>query len=107
MCSRMPPGAWTRARISAPSLRCLPPAPSLTTATSRSGASICREGRNVGDLLRANHTYLNERVALHYGITDVKGDQFRRVELKDSTRWGLLGKGGILVAAASPNRTRP
>src|SRR6185437_6456204 len=69
--------------------------------------SIFREDRNVVDLLRANHTYLNERIALHYGITDVKGDHFRRVELKDSVRWGLLGKGAILMAAAYPNRTSP
>jgi hypothetical protein len=59
------------------------------------------------DLLSANHTYLNERLALHYGITDVKGDRFRRVELKESYRWGLLGKGAILMAAAYPNRTSP
>jgi hypothetical protein len=69
--------------------------------------SIFREDRNVVDLLRASHTYVNERVALHYGLTDVKGDQFRRVELKDSARWGLLGKGAILMAAAYPNRTSP
>ncbi len=69
--------------------------------------SIFREDRNVVDLLRASHTYLNERLALQYGITDVKGDQFRRVELKDSVRWGLLGKGAILMAAAYPNRTSP
>jgi len=69
--------------------------------------SIFREDRNVVDLLRASHTYLNERVALQYGITDVKGDQFRRVELKDSVRWGLMGKGAILMAAAYPNRTSP
>jgi mono/diheme cytochrome c family protein len=69
--------------------------------------SIFREDRSVVDLLRANHTYLNERLALQYGINDVKGDEFRRVELKDSTRWGLLGKGAILMAAAYPNRTSP
>jgi mono/diheme cytochrome c family protein len=69
--------------------------------------SIFREDRNVVDLLRASHTYVNERVAVHYGITDVKGDQFRRVELKESVRWGLLGKGAILMAAAYPNRTSP
>ena len=69
--------------------------------------SIFRADRNVVDLLRASHTYVNERVALHYGLTDVKGDQFRRVELKDSARWGLLGKGAILMAAAYPNRTSP
>jgi hypothetical protein len=69
--------------------------------------SIYREDRSVVDLMSANHTYLNERLALHYGITDVKGDRFRRVELKNSTRFGLLGKGAILMAAAYPNRTSP
>jgi len=69
--------------------------------------SIFREDRSVVDLLSASHTYLNERLALQYGITDVKGDEFRRVELKDSVRWGLLGKGAILMAAAYPNRTSP
>ena len=69
--------------------------------------SIFREDRSVVDLLRANHTYLNERIALHYGITDVKGDHFQRVELKQSERWGLLGKGAVLMAAAYPNRTSP
>ena len=69
--------------------------------------SIFREDRSVIDLLRANHTFLNERLALHYGITDVKGDRFRRVELEQSPRWGLLGKGAVLMAAAYPNRTSP
>jgi len=69
--------------------------------------SIFREDRSVVDLLRANHTYVNERLALHYGLSDVKGDEFRRVELKDSARWGLLGKGAVLMAAAYPNRTSP
>jgi hypothetical protein len=69
--------------------------------------SIFREDRSVVDLLRAKHTYLNERVALQYGITDVKGDRFRRVDLAASVRWGLLGKGAVLMAAAYPNRTSP
>jgi mono/diheme cytochrome c family protein len=69
--------------------------------------SLFREDRSVVDLLSAKHTYLNERLALHYGITDVKGDRFRRVELEQSARWGLLGKGAILMAAAYPNRTSP
>jgi mono/diheme cytochrome c family protein len=69
--------------------------------------SIFREDRNVVDLLSATHTYINERIALHYGITDVKGDKFRRVELQQSARWGLLGKGAVLMAAAYPNRTSP
>jgi len=69
--------------------------------------SIFRDDRSVVDLLRANYTYLNERLALQYGINDVKGDEFRRVELKDSARWGLLGKGAVLMSAAYPNRTSP
>ncbi|MFS8606671.1 MAG: DUF1592 domain-containing protein [Gammaproteobacteria bacterium] len=69
--------------------------------------SIFDENRSVVDLMTASHTYLNERVALLYGITDVKGDRFRRVELADSRRWGLLGKGAVLMAAAYPNRTSP
>src|SRR5690606_23097725 len=69
--------------------------------------SIFEEDGSVLDFLTANHTYLNERVALLYGIKDVKGDRFRRVELEDSTRWGLLGKGAVLMAAAYPNRTSP
>ena len=69
--------------------------------------SVFREDRSVLDLMRAKHTFVNERIALHYGITDVKGDRFRRVELEQSARWGLLGKGGVLMAAAYPNRTSP
>jgi mono/diheme cytochrome c family protein len=69
--------------------------------------SIFREDRSVVDLLSANHTFVNERIALHYGIPDVKGDRFRRVELEQSARWGLLGKGAVLMAAAYPNRTSP
>jgi mono/diheme cytochrome c family protein len=69
--------------------------------------SVFREDRSVVDLMRANYTYLNERTAVQYGITDVKGDFFRRVELKQSVRWGLLGKGAVLMAAAYPNRTSP
>src|SRR5215475_10763913 len=69
--------------------------------------SIFKDDRSVVDLLNAKQTFLNERVALQYGITDVKGDHFRRVELAQSARWGLLGKGAVLMAAAYPNRTSP
>ncbi len=69
--------------------------------------SIFREDRSVVDLLRDKYTYVNERLALQYGIDNVKGDEFRRVELKDSARWGLLGKGAVLMASAYPNRTSP
>src|SRR6202012_3048531 len=83
------------------------PRPDFRTELTLFSDSIFREDRNVVDLLRANHTFLNERLALQYGITDVKGDQFRKVQLKDSARWGLLGKGAFLMAAAYPNRTSP
>jgi Protein of unknown function (DUF1592)/Protein of unknown function (DUF1588)/Protein of unknown function (DUF1585)/Protein of unknown function (DUF1587)/Protein of unknown function (DUF1595)/Cytochrome C oxidase, cbb3-type, subunit III len=69
--------------------------------------SVFRENRSVLDLLSANYTFVNERLALHYGIRDVKGDQFRRVELTDSNRFGLLGKGAILMVTSYPTRTAP
>ena len=69
--------------------------------------SVFREDHSVVDLLNSKSTFLNERLALQYGINDVKGDQFRKVELKDSTRWGLMGKGAVLMASAYPNRTSP
>ena len=69
--------------------------------------SIFDEDRSVAEFMTAKHTFLNERIALLYGINSVKGDRFQRVELEDSTRWGLLGKGAILMAAAYPNRTSP
>jgi hypothetical protein len=65
------------------------------------------EDRSVLDLLNAKHTYLNERLALHYGVPAVRGANFRRVELADENRWGLFGKGGILLATSYPNRTAP
>jgi hypothetical protein len=69
--------------------------------------SIVREDRSVVDLLSANYTFVNERLALHYGIPNVLGDRFRRVTLEDSNRWGLLGKGGVLMVTSYPNRTAP
>jgi hypothetical protein len=68
---------------------------------------IFRADRSILDLLTADDTYLNEKVALLYGITDVKGDHFQHVTLKDPVRFGLLGKGAILMAASYPNRTAP
>ena len=70
--------------------------------------SIVREDRPAVDLLTANYTFVNERLASHYGIANVKGVNFRRVELADdSPRRGLLGKGAILTVTALPNRTSP
>jgi hypothetical protein len=69
--------------------------------------SILRSGRPVTDLLTADHTYLNEQVALIYGMEDVRGNGFHEVTLKDPNRFGLLGKGAILMLTANPNRTAP
>jgi mono/diheme cytochrome c family protein len=69
--------------------------------------SIFHEDRSVVDLLSANYTFVNERLAAHYGIENVRGDQFRRVTLTDSNRFGLLGKGAVLMVTAYPNRTSP
>jgi hypothetical protein len=69
--------------------------------------SVFRENHSVLDLLSADYTFLNERVALLYGIRDVKGDAFRRVQLTDSKRFGLLGKGAVLMVTSYPNRTAP
>ncbi len=70
-------------------------------------ASILLEDRPVTDLLDARHTFVNERLARHYGLSSVRGDRYRRVELAESHRWGLLGKGGILMLTSYPNRTSP
>ena len=67
--------------------------------------SIVREDRSLLDLLTADHTFVNERLAEHYGIPRVYGSQFRRVTLTDPNRRGLLGKGSILTVTAYPNRT--
>jgi mono/diheme cytochrome c family protein len=70
-------------------------------------ASVLLEDRNVGDLLTARDTFLNERLARHYGITSVHGPQFRRVALEDSRRWGLMGKGAVLLRTSYGDRTSP
>jgi len=70
--------------------------------------TIVREDRNVLDLLRAPYTFVNERLARHYGIPNVYGSRFRRVALPgDSVRAGLLGHGSILTVTSYANRTSP
>jgi hypothetical protein len=70
--------------------------------------SIVRENRNVLDLLRADYTFLNERLAKHYGIPNVYGSRFRRVDLSGSEhRGGLLSQGSILTVTSYANRTSP
>jgi Protein of unknown function (DUF1588)/Protein of unknown function (DUF1585) len=61
----------------------------------------------VTELLTADHTYLNERLARHYGISGVIGPQFRRVTLAQRERWGLLGKGAMLLRTSYGDRTSP
>ena len=69
--------------------------------------SQVRDDRSVIDLLRADYTYLNERLARHYGIPEVYGNHFRRVTVGDEGRHGLLGHGSILTVTSYPNRTSP
>jgi uncharacterized protein DUF1592/uncharacterized protein DUF1588/uncharacterized protein DUF1587/uncharacterized protein DUF1585/uncharacterized protein DUF1595 len=71
--------------------------------------SIVHEDRSVLDLLNANYTFVNERLAKHYGIPNVYGSNFRRIELAPEfdARRGLLGKGSIETISAYPNRTSP
>ncbi|HWF10245.1 MAG TPA: DUF1592 domain-containing protein [Bryobacteraceae bacterium] len=69
--------------------------------------SIIREDRNVVDLLNADYTFVDERLAKHYGILGVYGSRFRRVTLPDDTRRGLLGQGSILLVTSVANRTSP
>jgi mono/diheme cytochrome c family protein len=69
--------------------------------------SVLHDDRSVLEFLTADYTFLNERLARHYGIPNIYGSHFRRVTLPDPTRRGLLGHGSILAATAYPNRTSP
>src|SRR4029077_1476644 len=69
--------------------------------------SIVREDRSVVDLLNADYTFVNERLARHYGIPNVYGSQFRRVTVADEARRGLLGQASVLTVTSYPNRTSP
>jgi len=71
-------------------------------------ASVFRENRSVLDLLRANYTFLNERLARHYGVPNIKGSYFRRVTFPEgSVRGGLLGQGSVLTITSYSTRTSP
>ena len=69
--------------------------------------SVMREDRNVLDLLTANYTFVNERLARHYGIPDIYGSRFRRITVTDDARRGLLGQGSILAVTSHAERTSP
>ena len=70
-------------------------------------ASIVRENRSTLDLLDADYTFVNERLARHYGIRGVYGSRFRRVQVTDPNRRGLLGQGSFLSLTSVANRTSP
>lgn len=81
---------------------------SFEEETQRLFADIVHEDRSIIRLLDADYTWLNERLARHYGIPDVRGGYMRRVALaKDSPRRGLLGQGSILTVTSAGNRTSP
>jgi hypothetical protein len=79
----------------------------LKTETELFFASIVEEDRSVIDLMTASYTFLNERVAKHYGVRGVYGPHFRRVEPDDERRFGLLGKGSVLMVSSHTDRTSP
>jgi hypothetical protein len=70
-------------------------------------ASVLLENRDVRELLTADWTFLNERLARHYGVAGVHGPQFRRVTVEDDVRRGLLGKGAVLLRTSYGDRTSP
>ena len=69
--------------------------------------SVVTEDRSVLDLLTADYTFVNERLAKHYGMQNVYGSQFRRVTIDDDARKGLLGQGSMLMVTSRPDRTSP
>ena len=69
--------------------------------------SVLREDRSVLEFLTADYTFVDERLARHYGIPNIYGSHYRRITLPDATRRGLLGHGSILAATAYPTRTSP
>jgi hypothetical protein len=70
--------------------------------------TILREDRSILDVLNADYTFVDERLARHYGIPNIKGSQFRRVTLKaDNARRGFLGQGSFLLVTSAANRTSP
>jgi mono/diheme cytochrome c family protein len=80
---------------------------SMKEETSLFFNSIVREDRSVVDLLNADYTFVNERLARHYGIPNVYGSQFRRVTVSNEARRGLLGQASVLAVTSYPNRTSP
>jgi hypothetical protein len=83
-------------------------APRFRRETEMMFDAIVREDRSLIDLLDADYTFVDERLARHYGIPNVKGSYFRRVSLaSDSPRRGLLGQGSVLTVTSTATRTSP
>jgi hypothetical protein len=80
---------------------------SLIRETELLFETIVREDRPLPELLGADYTFLNERLARHYGVAGIYGDQFRRVPVTDERRKGLLGHASVLTLSSYPNRTSP
>jgi hypothetical protein len=79
----------------------------FTRETELLFGSIMREDRSIVDLLTADYTFVNERLAKHYNIPNVYGSQYRRVTLKDDARRGLLGQGSMLTLTSHADKTSP
>jgi hypothetical protein len=77
------------------------------TETEMLFESIVREDRNLLDLLTADYTFVNDRLARHYGMQGIYGSEFRRVAVENEARRGLLGQGSILLVTSLPERTSP
>ena len=114
--SRISPGSGCTCATWPPRSRCSRTSPTSTTRLRQAFRTrdravlreLIREDRSALDLLRADYTFLNERLARHYGIADVKGRHFRRVDARPaSRRGGLLGQGSILTVTSYPDRTSP
>ena len=69
--------------------------------------NLIREDRSVLEMVSADYTFVNQRLAEHYGIDGILGDEFQRVNYTDETRRGLLGHGSVLMLTSMSNRTSP
>ncbi len=81
--------------------------PLMRKETEMLFSNILEENLPVDTLLTADYTFINEKLANHYGIPDVKGNEFRKVSVKDTARRGIFGHGSFLVLTSYPNRTSP
>ncbi len=79
----------------------------MRTETEMFFEAIVRDDRSILDFIDADFTFVNERLAKHYGIPGVKGDQFRKVKLPDRNRGGVLTQGSVLLVTSNPTRTSP